>query len=140
METIYDLETTTENLFHWFCCNNFKVNLSKFYLLLSPFKLKSINIKILITEGSSSEKFLEVIVDSSFTFEKHINELYKKDNQKLHALVRCAKYISTTKRCTFFKAFVISKFKYFPLVWMFHTKELNNQINSLYKKALRLTY
>ena len=37
-----------------------------------------------------------------------------------------------------FKAFIISQFSYCPLVWMFHTKQLNNRINSLHKKALRV--
>ena len=34
----------------------------------------------------------------------------------------------------------MSQFNYCPLVWMFRTKELNNRINSLHGKALRLTY
>ena len=140
LEVISDLETTIKNLFDWFCCNNFKVNPSKCHLFLSPFNLKSINIKTFSIEGSSSEKFLGVTVDSNFTFEKHINELCKKDNQKLHALARCAKYMSTEKRRTLLKAFVVSQFNYCPLVWMFHTKELNNRINSLHEKALRLIY
>ena len=29
---------------------------------------------------------------------------------------------------------------YCPLVWMFHTKQLNNRINSLHEKALIVTY
>ena len=85
-------------------------------------------------EGSSSEKFLGVTVDSNFTFEKHINELCKKGNQKLHALARCAKYMSTEKRRTLFKAFVVSQVNYCPLGWMFHTKKLNNRINSLQRR------
>ena len=71
---------------------------------------------------------------------RNINELCKKRNQKLHAFARCAKYTSTDKRRTLFKAFVVSQFSYCPLVWIFHTKELNNRINSLHEKALRLTY
>ena len=47
-------------------------------------------------EGSSSEKFLGVTVDSNFTFETHINELCKKVNQELDALARCAKHMSNT--------------------------------------------
>ena len=140
MEVISDLETTINNLFDWFCCNNFKVNPSKCHLFLSPFNLKSINIKKFSIEGSSSEKFLGVTVDSNFTFEEHINELCKKGNQKLHALARCAKYMSTEKRRTSFNAFVVSQFNYCPLVWMFHTKELNSRINSLHEKGLRLIY
>ena len=126
LEVISDLETTINNLFDWFCCNNFKVNPSKCHLFLLPFNLKSINIKNFSIEGSSSEKFLGVTVDSNFTFEKHINELCKKGNQKLHALARCAKYMSTEKRRTLFKAFVVSQFNYCTLVWN--------------EKALRLIY
>ena len=74
------------------------------------------------------------------TFEKHINELCKKGNLKLHALTRCAKFMSTEKRRLIFKAFIISQFNYCPLVWMFHTKQLNNRINSLHEKTLRVTY
>ena len=139
-EVISDLETTINNLFDWFCCNNFKVNPSKCHLFLSPFNLKSKNIKNVSIEGSSSKKFIGVTVDSNFTFEKHINELCKKGNQKLHALARCAKYMSTEKRRTLFKAFVVSQFNYCALVCMFHTKELNGRINSLHEKALRLIY
>ena len=119
LEVVSDLETTINNLFDWFCCNSFKVNPSKCHFFLSPFNLKSINIKKCSIEGSSSEKFLGVTVDSNFTFAKHINELCKKGNQKLHAFARCAKYMSTEKRRTLFKAFAVSQFSYCPLVWMF---------------------
>ena len=44
------------------------------------------------------------------------------------------------KRRLIFKAFIISQFNYSPLVWIFHTKKLNNRINSLHEKALRATY
>ena len=56
------------------------------------------------------------------------------------ALTRCAKFMSAERRPLIFKAFIISQFNYCPLVWMFHTKQLNNRINSLYEKALRVTY
>ena len=49
-------------------------------------------------EGSSSEKFLDIKIDSNFTFEKHIDELCKKGNLKLHALTRCAKFMRTEKK------------------------------------------
>ena len=78
LETTSDLEITLGNLFNWFCYNNFKANASKCHLFLSPFNAKSINIKSSVTEGSSSEKFLGITIDSNFTFENHINELCKK--------------------------------------------------------------
>ena len=48
--------------------------------------------------------------------------------------------MSPEKRNTLFKAFIVSQLNYCPFVWMLHTKELNNWINSLHEKALRLTY
>ena len=37
-------------------------------------------------------------------------------------------------------AFITSQFSYCPLVWMFHSRTLNNRINKIYEKALRLVY
>ena len=68
------------------------------------------------------------------------NEHCKKENLKLHALARCAKFMSTEKRSLIFKAFINAHFNYCTLVWMFHRKQPNNQINSRHRKALRGTY
>ena len=38
------------------------------------------------------------------------------------------------------KAFIESQFGYFPLMWMFHSRTLNNRINKLHERALRLVY
>ena len=38
------------------------------------------------------------------------------------------------------KAFVESQFGYCPLIWMFHSRVLNNKINCIHERALRITY
>ena len=38
------------------------------------------------------------------------------------------------------KAFITSQFGYCPLVWMFHSRRINNRINRLHERSLRLTY
>ena len=38
------------------------------------------------------------------------------------------------------KAFIMSQFSYCPLVWMCHSRTLNNKINKLRERALRLVY
>ena len=38
------------------------------------------------------------------------------------------------------KAFIISQFSYCPLIWMFRNRALNNRINKIHKRALRLVY
>ena len=38
------------------------------------------------------------------------------------------------------KTFVESQFNYCPLVWMFHNRTLNNKINRMHERALRIVY
>ena len=44
------------------------------------------------------------------------------------------------KRRVLMNAFITSQFSYCPLVWMFHSWTLNNRINKIHEKALRLVY
>ena len=38
------------------------------------------------------------------------------------------------------KSFIESQFSYCPLIWMFHSRTLNNRINKLHERGLRLVY
>ena len=38
------------------------------------------------------------------------------------------------------RAFVISQFQYCPFVWMFHSRHLNNKVNRIREKALRIAH
>ena len=38
------------------------------------------------------------------------------------------------------KSFIDSQFNYCPLIWMFHNRTLNNRINRLHERALRLVF
>ena len=44
------------------------------------------------------------------------------------------------QRKLLFKSFILSQFGYCPLVWMLHSRKLNNRINKLHYRALKLTY
>ena len=37
-------------------------------------------------------------------------------------------------------SFITSNFSYCPVVWMFHTRKLNETINHILEKALRIVY
>ena len=37
-------------------------------------------------------------------------------------------------------AFIFSPFGYCPLVWMFHSRKLNNRINNIHERALTIIY
>ena len=44
------------------------------------------------------------------------------------------------KRRTIMKAFINSQLGYCPLVWMFHSRQLNNRINKIHERAIRILY
>ena len=37
-------------------------------------------------------------------------------------------------------AFITSQFSYYPLVWRCHSREINNRINNIHYRALRIVY
>ena len=38
------------------------------------------------------------------------------------------------------KTFIMSQFNYCPLMWMFYRKEVNNRLNHMHERALRIAY
>ena len=83
---------------------------------------------------------LGITTDSNLTFENHINNNCKIASQKLNALARVPPYMNMQKRITIMKTFVTSQFWCCPLIWMFDSRRLNNKINSIHERALKITY
>ena len=137
-EVMNNLETTTEKIFEWFSFNNLRANASKCHLLLSLYQPAPVNIKGSIFDSSNCEKLLGIHIDSNFSFEYHINRICCKASRKFQVLPRIAKYISEDKKRMLFKSFIISQFSYCPIVWMCHGKGLNNKINNIHERALRI--
>ena len=48
--------------------------------------------------------------------------------------------METEKIVLLMKTFIMSQFNYCPLVWMFHDRNLNNKINKMHLRALRIAY
>ena len=134
------LEPTTEKMFKWFSFSNLKANASKSHLFLSPYQPVPVNIKGSIIESTNCEKLLGIHIDSNFSFEYHINRICCKASRKFQVLSRIAKYISEDKKRMLFKSFIISQFNYCPIVWMCHGRGLNNKINNIHQRALRIVY
>ena len=64
----------------------------------------------------------------------------KKASPKLYALSWIAPFMDLKQRRNIIKAFAESQFGYCPLIWMFHSRELNNKMSRIHKRALRITY
>ena len=89
-------------------------------------------------DESDYEKLLGVTFDKILNFRKHVKDLCKKANQKLHALARLSTYIDPIKSQILMNSFIKSQFNYCPLVWMFHDRVLNSISNHIQERALRL--
>ena len=90
--------------------------------------------------NSQSEKLLGITIDNNLTFNDHVADLCKKATKKLHALTRVSRYMNTDKKRVIMKSFITSQFGYCPLVWMLHSRTLNNRINRIHERALRVVY
>ena len=134
------LESSTHDLFRWFKENHMKANPDKCYLLETTNALTSVKINGFQITNSNEEKLIGIKFDSKFSFENHVLSLCKKASQKLHALTRIVNYMNLSKRKALLKTFVISKFHYGPLVWMFRSRNLSHCINNIHERALRVTY
>ena len=85
-------------------------------------------------------KLLGINIDNKLDFQKHVSAMCNKVSLKLHALARISHLMSTDKLKLIMKAFIESQFSYCPLIWMFHSRTLNNRINRLHERALRIAY
>ena len=117
-----------------------KVNTGKSNLLVSGNVRATAKIDDNYIESEKEQVLLGITIDSNLTFENHINNICKKASQKLNALARVAPYMNMQKRRIIMKSFVTSQFGYCPLIWMFHSRCLNNKMNSIHERALRITY
>ena len=59
---------------------------------------------------------------------------------KTYTVVRLAPFKNVDKKIMIMNAFIESQFGYCPLVLMFHSRSLNNKINRIYERVLRITY
>ena len=80
---------------------------------------------------------LGITIDDKLSFNKHISNLCSTVSNRLRALARIRKFLSLEQAKRILEAYIMSTFKYCPLIWMFCNKTANNQIN---KRSLRLVY
>ena len=83
------------------------------------------------------ETLLGILIDSELSFDQHICSICSKASKKLHALGRIATFMSLNKRRTLMKAFIESQFNFCPLIWMFHSRTMNNKVNRIHERPLR---
>ena len=90
--------------------------------------------------SSSYEKLLGILIDRDLSFDKHIKSLCRKAGQKLNALARISNYLTHDQKRLLLNSIIKSQFSYCPLIWMFCSRSLNNLINRIHERALRLIH
>ena len=79
-------------------------------------------------------------IDYKLKFDIHVETICKKAHRKLSALSRITNYMELPKRRILMNAFFKAQFNYCPIIWMFHSRCLNNKINRLHERYLRMIY
>ena len=73
-------------------------------------------------------------------FKQQIRSICEKAGQKLHSLSRISLFFDTEQLKRIMKAFILSRFSYYPVVWMLCDSTLDNKVNRIHERALQITY
>ena len=104
-----DLICTMKNILKWFRLNSLKANTGKFqFMILGDKSCYEHILKINLTcvQSSDNVTLLGVITDENLAFKKHIDNLVRKTQYKLHALWRVKKIFTVEKAKILGNAFI----------------------------------
>ena len=126
----------------WFQDNQMMANPGKFqFMILSK---NTINKLIVIDnktiESSKSVKVLGLTIDNKLNFGIHINNICNVASAKIKGLGRIRNRLNLSQAKILYNSFILSQLNYCCLVWMFCSKTLQNKINQIQKRALRIVY
>ena len=148
-ETIQNLIAILENesntVIEWFQNNKMMVNPGKFQAIIIDKKKKchtneTLKIGDKIIKASSSVKLLGVQIDDQLNFNLHISNICRSAANQLDALIRLKLFLDFEEKKTLINSYFYSNFNYCPLVWMFSSARLLNNVEFLQKRVLRFLY
>ena len=90
--------------------------------------------------STCSEKFFGIKIDNKLTLEEHVEGLCKKASQKVSAVARISSLMRFEQRKRIVNLFITSHFSHYPLVWMFHSRRLNNRIDHIHQRFSKIIY
>ena len=117
-----------------------KANSDNSHLIMSCTEANTAMIDGLPIDSSKTEVLLGTTIDHKLKFDESVNYLCEKASLKLNALVCIAPLMNISKKRIIMKSFIESQFGYCPLKWMFHSRGLNDKMNRIHERALRITY
>ena len=130
-------------LYLWFHENHMTLNPGKrHYMVIGG---RDLSHEIMLSNSkiisSNEEKLLGIFLDIKLIFQSHIGSLCRKASQEINALARLKNFLTSDQRNLLLLDTVIkSQFTYCPLIRMFTSRCLNNTLNNIHERALRLIF
>ena len=144
-----ELNSLTKRLEHysflaikWFENNDMKLNQDKCHLLVSGYKNENVwtNIGSEKIWESNKQKLLGLDIERNLNCNKHVFSLCRKAGNMLSVLARPSNFMSFKQRRILLKTFMECQFRYYPLIWMFRSRRINNKINHLHERSFCMVY
>ena len=132
-----------KNIFLWFRANSLKANAGKFQFMIlnrKNHRTQRMVINSIAVKESNEVILLGITIDNKLAFKKHIENLCRTAQYKLHALTRIRKYLTLDKAILLGNTFISSQFNYAPLIRMFSRKTLYHEIEKIHHRTLKVIY
>ena len=143
-EAAHKLSNDTYIVLNWFKVNSMVANPGKFQMMFFGSKID--NSKIIFAIESKQikckreVKLLGITIDEKLIFTRHTANICSLANNRLRALTRIRRFLSTEQRKYLSEAYIMSTFKYCLLIWMFCNKTSNSEGNKIHKLTLCLVH
>ena len=124
----------------WFESHNMKLNQDKCHFLDFGYKNVWANVGNKKIWESNKQKLLGLDIDRNVNFNEHVSSLCRKAGKKIFVLERLPNFMSFKQRRILLETFKESQFAYCPLIWMFYCRRVNNKVNHLHERSLRIVY
>ena len=105
-------------------------------MLVSSYKNENVwaNIENEKMWENNKQKLLGLDIDRNLNFNEHVSSLCRKASTRLSVLPSLSNFMIFKQRRILLKTFIESQFGYCPLIWMFHSRRVNNKINHLHER------
>ena len=137
------LRSDARIVLRWFTLNSMAPNTEKFQVMFLGIR-DNVNISFELNGiksfGTNSIKLLGVAIDHKLVFSTLIEAVCIQASQNIKALIRIRRYLTFTTASALIRAFVLSRFFYCPIIWMFCSKSSLNKLNKVHRRALCALY
>ena len=143
INVVTKLEEDIENVIEWFQNNSLVPNPDKFQIMFLGAKSKirlCLDINGRKTISTSEVTLLGITIDWKLQFNRHVEYLCEKARKKTATLMRLRNKLDVEQKLILYNSFIKSQFGYCPIVWLFHGKVAEDQINRIHKRALKAVY